>query len=295
MEDLLSKERMAFGKTGAKPRELVSKGLRSGWLFPGFTPDSRHLYRMPHDFRQRVMRVMAELKRQSLSGDQPEPAVYRNEQGLIEQDLNRFLSFVSRHIVQLTFDGAIYRQQHRQLLGDPVMKKGYRFGFGRRYHQYPDRFSLIYDYAYYQGYIAEEMDGYLRLTDTGAGKIMTEGSDESPEIIRFWIRLYRHPLPYLPVMIRWVDLLAGDRWVTSSDLLVALEGWIQDYYYETSEQLFHRLLKMMLHLGLVSLGESSGGEWIVRTTPLGRRFLQQGSGFADQEIGEDFFRPSATR
>jgi hypothetical protein len=301
MEDLLSKERMAWGKNEGKPRELVSKGLRSGWLFPGLTSDSRHLYRVPLDFRQRVMRVMAELKRQSLSGDQTEPTVYRDEQGLVQQDLNRFLSFVSQHIVQLTSDGAIYRQQQRQLLAqftvreDPVMKKGYRFGFGRRYHQYPDRFSLIYDYAYYQGYIAEEIDGYLRLTETGAGKIVTKSPDETPEMIRFWIRLYRHQLPYLPVLIRWVDLLAGDRWISSSDLLVAMDGWVHDYYYETSEQLLHRLLKMMLHVGLVSLGETSGGGWLVRTTPLGRRFLKQGSGLGEQEIEEDFFRPSTTR
>lgn len=301
MEDLLSKERMAWGKNEGKPRELVGKGLRSGWLFPGFTPDSRHLFRVPLDFRQRVMRVMAEWKRQSLPANPMEPTVYRDEQGLIRQDLNRFLSFVSRHIVQLTAEGAIYRQQQRQLLTqlavreELILKKGYRFGFGRRFHQYPDRFSLLYDYAYYQGYIVEELDGYLRLTETGAGKIMYEYPDETSEVIRFWIRLYRHPLPYLPVVIRWIDLLAGDHWMASSDLLAALEGWVQDYYYETKEQLFHRLLKMMLHLGLVSLGEAADGGLLVRMTPVGRRFLQQGSGFGDQEIGEDFFRPSSTR
>ena len=133
-----------------------------------------------------------------------EPVAYRDEQGMLVQDLSRFLTFVMHNEVPAhggrshlsPASAEIVQILHRP--GKPVEKKGWRFGFGRRYHLYPDRFSLIYDYAYYQGYITEEETGWIRLTERGAGKILNKEMEPGQEIYRFWLRLYRKPVPHLP-------------------------------------------------------------------------------------------------
>ena len=177
--------------------------------------------------------------------------------------------------VPLTADGAIYRQHQRKLFNSflvpekPVDKKGWRFGFGRRYHLYPDRFSLIYDYAYYQGYISEEETGWIRLTEKGAGKILNKETEPGQEIYRFWLRLYRKPVPHLPVVVRWIDLLAREDGLRSKGFKGLFPAGSNPYYYETADSLLRRILKMMMHLGVLRMGEGADGKKLVSVTDEG--------------------------
>ncbi|EGK13948.1 hypothetical protein ACFQ5F_17065 [Kroppenstedtia eburnea] len=290
-EDLLGKGRSAVDGGEETPRDLLILGLRKGWIFPGVTGRNRTLFEVPEDLRQRYLRLFAEVYRGQ--GEMSEPAVYRNEEGLLAEDLHSFLLFLARQEVRLTQDGAIYRQQQRQILKtfhvdeEPVEGKGWRFGFGRRYHQYPDRFSLLYDYAYYKGYILEEeTEGVLRLSESGLGKIHNSNHDgeEGRELYRFWLRLYRKPIPRIAVVVKWIDLLAQGGWYRSREVKKVVGDWLDTYYYETGEDLFQRILKMMLHLGLARIGETSSGEQGLRMNVTGHRWVSGISGFSDREL-----------
>lgn len=294
MEELLGKARAAWGKEEGDARSLILWLLKRGWLFPGVTPRTRHLYQVPRDLKERINRLFAE---EFLEDAGDEPVAYRDEQGMIAQDLSRFLAFVMQNEVPLTADGAIYRQHQRKLFNSflvpekPVDKKGWRFGFGRRYHLYPDRFSLIYDYAYYQGYISEEETGWIRLTEKGAGKILNKETEPGQEIYRFWLRLYRKPVPHLPVVVRWIDLLAKGRWTSVEGIQRAVSNWIESYYYETADSLLRRILKMMMHLGVIRMGEGANGEKLVSVTDEGHALITGISGFTEEGLDDRFSNP----
>ncbi|GAA5345665.1 hypothetical protein [Planifilum fimeticola] len=294
MEELLGKAKAAWGEEEGDSRSLILWLLKRGWLFPGVTLRTRHLYQVPRDLKERINRLFAE---EFLEDASDEPVAYRDEQGMLAQDLSRFLAFVMHNEVPLTADGAIYRQHQRKLFKTfivpekPVEKKGWRFGFGRRYHLYPDRFSLIYDYAYYQGYITEEETGWIRLTEKGAGKILNKETEPGQEMYRFWLRLYRKPVPHLPVVVRWIDLLARGRWTPVEVIQRAVNGWIEPYYYETAESLLRRILKMMMHLGVIRMGEGADGEKLVSVTDEGHALITGISGFTEEGLDDRFSNP----
>ncbi|GGA38647.1 hypothetical protein GCM10007416_09490 [Kroppenstedtia guangzhouensis] len=299
-EDLLSKGRAAIDDEEETPRDLLIIGLRKGWVFPDVTGRNRTLFEVPEDLRQRYLRLFAQMYRGQK--EVSEPAVYRNEEGLLAEDLHSFLLFLAQQEVRLTREGAIYRQQQRQILKtlhveeEPVEGKGWRFGFGRRYHQYPDRFSLLYDYAYYKGYILEEeTEGVLRLSALGLGKIHNNDGDEGREMYRFWLRLYRKPIPRIALIVKWIDLLAEGGWYLSREVEKVVGDWLDSYYYETGEDLFKRTLKLMLHLGLIRIGETPSGEQVVRMNVTGHRWVSGVSGFADKELDVKYLEVQSRR
>ncbi len=102
---------------------------------------------------------------------------------------------------------------------------------------------------------------------------------------RFWLRLYRKPIPRIAVIVKWIDLLAQGGWYRSQEVKKVVGDWLNTYYYETGENLFKRILQLMLHLGLVRIGEMSSGEQVLRDecyrTPMGLgciRICRSGAG-----------------
>ena len=76
------------------------------------------------------------------------------------------------------------------------MPKGtWRFGYGRMFKEYPNRFSFIYDYCYYHQLISEH-DLTLRINGGMVRHGLVEGKKESlAEVYTFWLRLYKNPIP----------------------------------------------------------------------------------------------------
>ncbi|MDR6224488.1 hypothetical protein [Desmospora profundinema] len=293
-EDLIAKGRAALGEVEEKnPRSLVRMGLDRGWFFPGVHRDDRMLFQVPHDLRHRFLRLFAE----RMDVEQREEIVFhRNEEGMMVDDLHHFLRFIMEQEVTLTSEGSIYRQQQRQLFKrfsipeKPVDRKGWRFGFGRRYHLYPDRFSLLYDYAFFRGYIREEeTDLRLCLTSEGVGKIENKDAPcEGIELFRFWLRLYKKPIPQLPVIVRWIDLLSHDRWFPLDRLEEAVSHWLQPFYYETPSSLFQRVIRMMTHLGLVAVGRDKDERSFVRMNAAGHTWLTGLNAFVEKKLDNRF-------
>lgn len=291
-EDLIAKGRAALGEKEGNPRSLVRFGLERGWVFPGVQRGDRMLFRIPQDLRRRFLQLFADRVR--VEGGGWEPVFIRNEEGMLVDDLLHFLRFLMEQEVALTAEGSIHRQQQRQLFKrfyvpeEPVDRKGWRFGFGRRYHLYPDRLSLLYDYAFYRGYIREEETFRLCLTTEGIGKIQNKDNEEGWELFRFWLRLYKKPIPHLPVIVRWIDLLTHERWFPSERLEEAASHWLHPFYYETPSSLFQRIIRMMTHLGLVAMGRNEAGQSCVRMNEGGHIWLQGLNGFAEKKLESRF-------
>jgi hypothetical protein len=295
MEELLAKGRAALHGAAGEPRTLVVEALKKGWLFPGYSHRNHYLYHVPSDTRQQILELFVSPFQQKEHQLQRVPTIYRNEEQQMAIDLSHLLTFLQRQVVQLTQDGAIYKQQQKQLfkqmciVEEPLHQKGPRFGFGRRYHSYPDRFSLLYDYAFYKGYFIENEEGILCLTDDGSGKIERRDEQEGRQIYRFWIRLYRKPIPHLPIVIRWIGLLSFPAWILLERIYPVVEDWLSPFFYETKQSLFTRIIQMMVHVGVLALGTEEGSHYI-SLTPTGVKWMHGISAFQERVIEEGFIR-----
>ncbi|MCC3376510.1 hypothetical protein [Cohnella sp. REN36] len=291
------KTRAAKGRASAKPRaskrasaaetppapadparNAIARFKRFGWLFNGFSQQTKYLYHVPEDVKKRLCEALDRKFRDSLEL-RGEPPAYRDERTLLSEDVTLLTRFVRDHDVPLTAEGYVYKRQLQQLLDalsvvEPLPgKSAFRFGYGRRYREYPDRFSLLYDYCFYAGYV-EELPDRLVLTEQGGAAATGAVRSDPADIYRFWMRLYKIPVPNLQALVHWVMRLSGGAWVTVASLERVLLPLIRPYYYDSERDILERrLLRMMLHLGLLRYGETEEGEAVVCMTPQGRALV----------------------
>ena len=274
------------GSSASGLRETISRFKQYGWLFNGTNGTNRYLFRVPEDLKERFRGVLA----QRMAGRlvyAGEPRAYRDEQELMADDVLVLLDFAARHEVPLTRDGAMYKRNLVQLLEllsvreEPPARGSWRFGYGRRFKDYPDRLALLYDYCHYKGYLSES-DSRLRLTEAGAGRLASRAAENPAELYRFWVRLYRAAIPNLPALVRLIDRLA-DRWVTADSLRDALKPFVRPFYYDDpASVLDKRVFAMMVHLGMLRIGEDGDGRTVLKMTNAGRKMIT-GSGNRDFE------------
>ncbi|MDG0813083.1 hypothetical protein [Cohnella rhizosphaerae] len=255
-------------------RSAIARFKRYGWLFGGITQQTRYLFHVPEDVKKRLCDAIEAQFRGGVEF-RDEPPAYRDERGLMAKDLERMLKFVRDHDMPLTAEGYLYKRQLQQLLDvfsvmeQAPAKTAFRFGYGRRFKEYPERFSLLYDYAYCCGLLLEQ-EGELRLSDRG--REMADGKEtcDPADLYRFWLRLYKLPVPNLQALAQWIMRLSRHAWVTVDSLGATLLPLVKPYYYDSEKSVFEqRTLAMMLHLGLLRLGETAEGEAVVTMTPQG--------------------------
>lgn len=258
-------------------RHAISRFKRFGWLFNGFSQQTRYLYQVPEDVKTRLCDALEQKYRASLVYSD-EPPVYRDERSLILDDLVQFMRYVRANDIPLTAEGVMYKRQVGQILElfavheNIPARGGWRFGYGRRFRDYPDRFSLIYDFAYYHRLIAEQPDR-LVLTEQGLG--IADGTERMDPIglYRFWLRLYKGAIPNLSALVQWVMRLSSN-WLTVESLTSILQPLVRPYYYDTQKDILERrVLTMMLHLGMVRWGETAEGANVIRITPQGKSLI----------------------
>jgi hypothetical protein len=261
------------------PREMIIKFKRLGWLFNGYSQQTKYLFHVPKDLKKRFSDVLSSQFKSELQVTK-EPGVYRDEQMLIVDDIHNFLTYLSQQEeVLLTTEGTMYKRQLQQILDrlsvqeEMVSKGAWRFGYGRMFKEYPNRFSLIYDYCYYHQLISEHAQT-LRLTELGKTRLQEGRKENFAGVYRFWLRLYKNPIPNVQVISQWIDRLGG-QWVTTSSLGEVLCKLIKPFYYDTSESIFEqRILQMMMHLGLIRIGEDEKQGKVVQVTKLGSSVIQ---------------------
>lgn len=268
------------------PRDIILKFKHQGWLFNGLAGPNRYMFQVPADLKTRL-RDTLERKMSGMVDAAEEPHAYRDEQGLLSEDLYHMLQYVQRYEVPTSSDGSMYKRNMQQLMEhmgvrESLPQKGeWRFGYGRKFHVYPNRLALLYDYATDSKLLSETAERLI-LTQAGEDKLSEEHMDDTVKLYRFWIKLYKNPIPNLLALVNWIDRLAK-QWVTAESLQRTLLPYVKPYYYDTSESVFaQRIVAMMLHLGLVRIGEHEQYGTVIRMTKLGSAVI--GSTLKDETV-----------
>lgn len=280
-----SKKKASIPPPPPSPRDIIARFKQQGWLFNGFSGPGRYLFQVPNDlktrFRDTLQRRFAEQLQYT-----DEPPMYRDEQGLLLDDIKQLLHYVYHNEVQLVSDGSMYKRFLQQLLErmgvqEELPAKGaWRFGYGRHFNQYPDRFSLLYDYCRSVSYI-QEGEGVLSVTDAGLERMKTPPSPaEQEQMYRYWLKLYKGPVTNLLSLVHWVHALARD-WVTVDSVRGVLLPFIKTYYYDDANAIYEvRLLKMMTHLGLLRIGEHPLYGAVMKVTKTGTAVMEGAGTYA---------------
>ncbi|WP_068695903.1 hypothetical protein [Paenibacillus yonginensis] len=280
LEELLASAGQAKFAEGQKQegsgsvREMIARFRQRGWLFNGSTPDTRYLFGIPDDLKSRFRSVMEQqLEEQIVTVKEPE--VYREEQEQAPEDLYLLLRYVQRHEVPLNAEGVMHKRCQTQLMEmlhvpEPLVSgAGWRFGYGRRFKDYPDRLALLYDYACHRGYLREKAHE-LVLTDSGHRRVEEEIKEPLLDLIQFWLRLYKSPIPNLVSLIYWISH-GSENWCSAASVFGTVQRFIKPFYYDAAESIFQeRIVKMMLHLGMMKVGEDLRHGAVIRMTSGGR-------------------------
>lgn len=265
-------------------RELIAAFRHRGWLFNGHSRKNQYLLQVPEDLKTALMAAIGRrFSRELLPSGEPE--AYRDEHTLLAEDIHAFLRFVRDNEVPLTADGVIYKRMLVQLLDSlavkeaPLPRVGFRFGYGRKFRHYPDRFSLLYDYCGVHGLIAED-DGVLRLTEKGQQRTEAGKREELWQMVQVWLKLYKGAIPNVAALAYW-SLSLGNDWVTLQSLADCLVPLVNPFYYDRPEAVLElRVIRMLMHLGLLQLGEHENLGTVVRARAESAQILQRLAGIA---------------
>jgi hypothetical protein len=260
------------------PREMIARFKQRGWLFNGFSIDTRYMFQVPADLKRRFSDALGKQLQHRLEPTE-EPEVYRDEQQLIVDDIRSFLEYVQQNETVLTAENYLYKRYLQQVLDrlsvkeNPVGKTAWRFGYGRMFKEYPNRFSLIYDYCYYQELITEHHQ-VLALTNKGRERLENGQKEDLLQVYRFWLRLYKGAVPNLQLLVFWLEKLTRS-WVTIASVHKALQPLIRPFYYDSPESILEqRIMQMMMHLGLIRIGEKGEKGPVIQLTKLGGSIIQ---------------------
>ncbi|MDI3256261.1 MAG: helicase-associated domain-containing protein [Kyrpidia sp.] len=284
-EDLQAVVRRVFGK-GVEWREALIPVMDRGWLFPLRTERSEVLYHVPAEVREGVRTWLRETCRRDLP-EVPEPLVWKEEGQALVRDAAVFLAYVERRRPPLTGEGVLYRRHQQQIFDlmeireKPLEPVTWRFGYGRRFHDYPDRFALIYDFCYAKGLVEERAD-HLSLGARARSWLARPDAEKWRDLFVFWRYEYRRAIPELPVALIWVSEACAGGWIEESRLDQLLEPYVHGYYYDDAETVKHRrIYAMLVHLGVLCVG----------TVPDGRR-VYRASGSAGDRWADSLPEPS---
>ncbi|MHB1630465.1 MAG: helicase-associated domain-containing protein [Bacilli bacterium] len=257
--------------------------LEEGILFELGRP-SRKTYVCPSDVWKRLSAITAQVLRDGVQRCAHEPVLYRFDGSAMARDAVTCLLFFARQDVKLTQDGVIFKRQQNQLLQlleiaeEPLpAHSGWRFGFGRRFHDYPDRFALIYDHLCVEDCIIEEPHGQLRVDRDASAAYMARTEDERARaLLRFYVRTYRSAIRTLTRVAARIGRLTAHDWVYGESMLQALGDLMTDYYYEPKASVFdRRIMQMLVCLGVLMKGQGENGAPVYKLSVPGALWLNQ--------------------
>jgi len=257
---------------------VIPKAMAEGWLYPTTKFGGRMMYCIPEEIKlfihQTVIDGLAQRIKQSSEG----PLIYREDGHAMVRDVEVFLEYLRHHDVSITQEGTMYKRNLQQVLAlvehsEVILEGGWRFGYGRRFHDYPNRFSLLYDYAHHAGLVWETENLTLQVTELGLQWPLLSQLERHRELVKFYLSLYRRPILRLPQIVRIIANVA-ERWVNSNSLLSSLGQLVNAYYYDTVDDVWHRrIIEMMTSLGLIRTGQDENFETWFQITNLGQQLL----------------------
>lgn len=243
------------------PRELIVRFKQQGWLFNGHDNNSRYLFHIPEDMKDRFKSMLIEIHTSSVTIVE-EPLQFREELGQFVADMNTMIEYIRNYSPLVAIDGIMHRRFVLQLSELFVIKEqlpsrgAWKFGYGKGFGDYGDRMAFMYDFMVAQGWIAIEND---RLTVTEKGNHALIDEKIMQTIVKHWLKLYRNAIPNISALYYWVCSISKD-WITMQSLQQVLEPLIKPYYFDHAEAILHkRIIKMLLHFGMLQIGETEQG------------------------------------
>lgn len=284
-EEVLAAVRRAGTDKEGDDLKWMNRLLAEGWLFRLHAKGGRQFYFVPEDLRKSIRTCLTESLKQRVQVAASQPIVYRDEGMALVRDTTVFLQFLAKHEVRITKDGTILKRQLGQILSlfeikeEPLGKVSWRFGYGRRFHDYPDRFALIYDYCHARELIVETADGELLLHQKAQQWIAREEKERAVDVFRYWRLLYRRPIPKLKHCIATLSQAAREDWVHVESMNALLAAYVNDYYFDKAPTVMEqRIYGMLVHQGLLAHGQLADGTAVVKVTALGRELLLEEKG-----------------
>lgn len=271
------------------------RALQQGWIFARQERSLRPIYVIPDEVHALIRTYVLNSLRLKTVTRKDEPLLQRDETDAIVRDLHTLLDYVTHRDVLITTEGAMYKRHLQQLMelfevSEDLAVPKWRFGYGRRAHDYPDRLALIYDFAYHEGFLIETDGERLEVSTSMIEWRELSGRKQLQRILNFYLRLYRKPIPRLREIIELMRAF-GEVWISASSLLDACSDMVSDFYYDSREVVWRsRILSMLTHLGVLRMGqdEDSMDEWF-QMTKLGQELLTE-----DEMNLVDAHQPSRT-
>ncbi|URN94106.1 MAG: hypothetical protein NAG76_20135 [Candidatus Pristimantibacillus lignocellulolyticus] len=251
------------------PREIIAKFKQQGWLFNGYAGNDRYLFHVPQDLKERFKITLAEVLSVAIERG-TQPSIYREEGGQLLLDLKVMLNYIATYKPNVALDGTMHRRFVIQLnelfaIQEEMPGKGaWKFGYGKGFGEYPDRMAFMYDYCFSKGWLCIDGDT-VDITKTGEIAKDSIGNQEMQSIISHWLKLYKGAIPNINSLYYWICSLSKD-WTTIKSFEAVLEPYIKPYYFDSAGAILHkRIVKMLLHFGLIAIGESEQGIVIKRS------------------------------
>ncbi|GMA60879.1 helicase-associated domain-containing protein [Alicyclobacillus fastidiosus] len=259
----------------------LERALGEGWLFARQTQSLRPNYIIPVELHEAIRKHLLSQMRGRVVVRSTPPLIQQDEATALVQDFQTLIDYVLNHDVQLTTGGAMYKRHTQQVMelfsvAEDLAVPEWRFGYGRRAHDYPDRLALLYDFAYDQRFFVETEDQTLVVSDGVRDWTTLSRPRQMQRILQFYIRLYRRPIPRLREAVEIIRTLAED-WVSTKSVLAVCGSMVSPFYYDTRDDVWNnRILKMLTHLGVIRLGsdQESDEQWF-QMTNLGQELLTQ--------------------
>ena len=258
-------------------RGMLERALEKGWLFRvSIRQDEKFI--LPDEVRKQwrslLLHGIQGMRKEEIEGG----TIYDGSHHMA-QDVEILSNNLKNNHVPFAKNGAMYRKHIMNLIHlfnvpEELPTESWRFGYGRRFREYPDRFALIYDFAYHRGWITEDdMMGNVILTEQGY-QFLEEGINYeqlTKDLFSFWLLSYRRAIPNVENLTRFISLLCQKQWVQERVLVEQLLPFTSGFYYDTPEEVrkkriitmlnyFDFLLKTTLRDATYAFTLSPGGE-----------------------------------
>lgn len=267
--------------TGSDKGLALKHALSEGWLFARQGIGVRPNYVIPEEVLSAAQQNLREEWTRHVVCRASPPLIQRDEGTAMAGDLQTFLDYVRHHDVQLTTGGSMYKRHIQQLMElfeirEDIEVPEWRFGYGRRTYDYPDRLALLYDFAYAQSFLIEEPEGLLRVSESALTWQSVARPIQLQRLLHFYLRTYRRPIPRLRDIVEIIRS-TSERWSLNESVFEVCKPLVNAFYYDTPLDVWvKRIRQMLTHLGIIRIGvdEESTQEWF-QMTELGQELLTQ--------------------
>lgn len=259
-EAVYARSRQVFKEEKQKGnyRKMLERALEKGWLFRiNIRQDEKFI--LPDEVRKQWRSLFLK-EIQGIREEEVQTGVLYDGTHHMVQDLERLLHLLGKQPVQIAKNGSMYRKQAVHLLAlmhiqEELPSDDWRFGYGRRFREYPDRFALLYDYAYYRKWIGEDLElANVFITDLGQ-QLLLQGiqqDEAAKDLIAFWLLTYRKAIPNIENISRFISYQCQNKWIEEKALVQNLIPFTSSFYYDSSEDVLKkRIIAMMVYLGIL--------------------------------------------